>query len=600
MTSEEENVLSRKAVNKWEKMLKFRGKKLAVIAGVFTVMFILYRMSSSETELSTDDNRYSALNSENVRPVSGVKQSWVHEPDDLTKEPKDPSSSVKTKSSKQSSVKKAFGQGVQFPGHNVVPLFPGQRIVHLDLKGAPPVVSYYEEFFPLIRSLGATGLLIEYEDMFPYSRKELSALNAYSKSDIARILQLAADNELDIIPLIQTFGHMEFVLKLKQYKHLREVPKYPQVICPSKNSSLSLVKEMIDDVMALHRDIKYFHIGCDEVYNLGECYKCVQTMVKERWTKQQLFLNHVTTVARYIREKYPKVTVLTWDDEFRKVTLQELTESGIGALVEPVVWKYTPTIESFLPDLLWDKYATAFNCVWIATAFKGATGPDKYTIDIAYHLENHRSWMKLVAMYSDQMRFKGAILTGWQRYDHFAVLCELLPIGIPSLAVNLAYISSNNISMHQPPDGVYTLLKCGPGLMKMKVGSKCGFPGAGVYETAVRLLTLTDQIKRMEDGSNTKGWFTTYNIEMRFASPSHVEAATFELDRCKMELIYIEQDMTKYMSEVFDQATVKEWLATYIKPLHKTLQTMWDAKEKLLQVDEWPQRPLHSVENRDL
>ena len=79
-----------------------------------------------------------------------------------------------------------------------------------------------------------------------------------------------------------------------------------------------------------------------------------------------------------------------------------------------------------------------------------------------------------------------------------------------------------------------------------------------------------------------------------------METATFELDRCKMELIYIEQDMTKYMSEVFDQATVKEWLATYIKPLHKTLQTMWDAKEKLLQVDEWPQRPLQSIENRDL
>lgn len=76
--------------------------------------------------------------------------------------------------------------------------------------------------------------------------------------------------------------------------------------------------------------------------------------------------------------------------------------------------------------------------------------------------------------------------------------------------------------MAQPPDAVYTLLKCGPGLMKMKVGSRCGFPGANVYETAVRLLTLTDQIKRMEEGSNAKGWFTDYNIEMGFSSPSHV------------------------------------------------------------------------------
>lgn len=98
------------------------------------------------------------------------------------------------------------------------------------------------------------------------------------------------------------------------------------------------------------------------------------TTIAWLWNKINLY--------RYIHEKYPQVTVLTWDDEFRKVTLQELTESGIGTLVEPVVWKYTPSIDSFLPDLLWDKYATVFNCVWIATAFKGATGPDKYLTDI--------------------------------------------------------------------------------------------------------------------------------------------------------------------------------------------------------------------------
>jgi hexosaminidase len=110
--------------------------------------------------------------------------------------------------------------------------FKGHRLVHLDLKGAPPRVSYYEDFFPLISSLGATGILMEYEDMFPFSGPQLQDLpahNAYSKSDIRYILQLATNNGLEVIPLIQTFGHLEFLLKLKKYTELREVQKYPQV-----------------------------------------------------------------------------------------------------------------------------------------------------------------------------------------------------------------------------------------------------------------------------------------------------------------------------------------------------------------------------------
>ena len=30
---------------------------------------------------------------------------------------------------------------------------------------------------------------------------------------------------------------------------------------------------------------------------------------------------------------------------------------------------------------------------------------------------------------------------GWSRYDHFAVLCELLPASLPSLVINLMVAS---------------------------------------------------------------------------------------------------------------------------------------------------------------
>jgi hypothetical protein len=118
-----------------------------------------------------------------------------------------------------------------------------ERFVHLDLKGAAPKIDYYEKLFPFLKQLGATGLLIEYEDMFPFTDR-LAIIQhglAYSKDDIQRILQLAQINGLKVMPLLQVYGHLEYVLKLKEFMHLREDIRYPQVITPCLEESYKLI-----------------------------------------------------------------------------------------------------------------------------------------------------------------------------------------------------------------------------------------------------------------------------------------------------------------------------------------------------------------------
>ena len=80
-----------------------------------------------------------------------------------------------------------------------------------------------ERVFPLLRAMGATGLFVEYEDMFPYTGalRNLTALNHYTPNDITRLLDAAERNNLTVIPLVQTFGHLEFALKLPDYVALR-------------------------------------------------------------------------------------------------------------------------------------------------------------------------------------------------------------------------------------------------------------------------------------------------------------------------------------------------------------------------------------------
>jgi hypothetical protein len=131
------------------------------------------------------------------------------------------------------------------------PLPPEYKVVHIDFKGAPPKISFLRTLFPLIASAGANALLMEYEDMFPYhgTLRNLSAKNCYSKTDIKEINRIASQNKLEIIPLVQTFGHLEFVLKLEEFQHLRETADFPQEICPNHPEAMDLIREMLRQVI---------------------------------------------------------------------------------------------------------------------------------------------------------------------------------------------------------------------------------------------------------------------------------------------------------------------------------------------------------------
>ena len=118
-----------------------------------------------------------------------------------------------------------------------------ERIVHVDLKGALPNVECFKGFFKMLRDFGATGILLEYEDVFSYAGRLGEAVNgeAYTMKDIEFIKEQAAENKLYIIPLVQTYGHLELVLKVKSFAHLRDQAEYPQVMTQCLNKSYEVI-----------------------------------------------------------------------------------------------------------------------------------------------------------------------------------------------------------------------------------------------------------------------------------------------------------------------------------------------------------------------
>ncbi|XP_045425748.1 hexosaminidase D isoform X2 [Lemur catta] len=275
--------------------------------------------------------------------------------------------------------------------------------------------------------------------MFPYEGplRLLRARFSYSPAEVKEILHLAGLHQLEVVPLVQTFGHMEFVLKHGAFAHLREVAAFPNTLNPHEPESLALVGAMIDQVLQQHPGARRLHIGCDEVYYLGEGEASRQWLQQEQNSKAKLCLSHVRAVASHVLARHPHVTPLAWDDMLRDMPEDQLTASGVPQLVEPVLWDYAADLDVHGKVLLMQKYRQCgFRRLWAASAFKGATGPSQALTPVEHHLRNHERWLQ-VAAGGPVGSLQGIVLTGWQRHDHFSVLCELLPVGVPSLAACL-------------------------------------------------------------------------------------------------------------------------------------------------------------------
>ena len=95
-------------------------------------------------------------------------------------------------------------------------------------------------------------------------------------------------------------------------------------MCPSKPGAQPLVKSLIRQIVTFHPDIQYLHIGADEIWHLGLCAVCSKRANSSKHGKAALFLEHVMAVAQFIKETYPHLKIIMWDDMLRNIDLQVL------------------------------------------------------------------------------------------------------------------------------------------------------------------------------------------------------------------------------------------------------------------------------------
>lgn len=185
--------------------------------------------------------------------------------------------------------------------------------LHLDLKGTIPARKKMLEWIEFYAQCGFNGIVFEYDDRIDWQSWPGTFRGGYSREDIREIHNLCRRLGLEIVPLIQIHGHLEWLLKHERYAHLRENNLISE-LCPLNMVGRKMIKDWIDEVSALHPDSQYIHLGADETWQLASCDQCKSAAAGDSRGKLGIYLDHVSDICRYASGK--GLRPLIWADMF--------------------------------------------------------------------------------------------------------------------------------------------------------------------------------------------------------------------------------------------------------------------------------------------
>ncbi len=297
------------------------------------------------------------------------------------------------------------------------------RIAHIDFKGVPPTFDRLLEHLRIIRYAGYNAVLLEWEDMFPWEvDQRFRNASHYSREQIQKISDEAKALELEIIPLVQTLGHMESFLRFDNYAHMLEEPNNIASINPLADGAAELISGMVRDMMDLFPDVKYLHLGGDESWCFAQS-EAGQAYLKEH-SKAALFCHHYQPLLDIVNER--GIRPMLWHDMMIEWDIQEL--SHFLKQVDIMVWGYQgqPGGDSgpYSREVI-DRFAQAGANLWGAAAYKGGDGSMVNLPHLDKRVENAEGWAKLC---EEVKALKGVCATGWSRYS--TELWQIAPFDI--------------------------------------------------------------------------------------------------------------------------------------------------------------------------
>lgn len=218
---------------------------------------------------------------------------------------------------------------------------------HFDLKRGLWNLDYMERAAARLREWGYDTIVIELEDKLRFkNHKGIWAPDALSPAAMASFSRRCRARGLDVIPLVQTLGHAEYVLKHPEYAHLRENPAVNSQYDPLSKDAQKLVIELCDQAIDAVNPAEFFHAGGDETWDLGKFGRAKDAAA--RIGIGRLYLNHMLPILRHIHKR--GLRPMIWADMC--LTHPEIIREIPGYVVM-VDWDYWTSSERPWGIMLW-------------------------------------------------------------------------------------------------------------------------------------------------------------------------------------------------------------------------------------------------------
>ena len=183
------------------------------------------------------------------------------------------------------------------------------RVIHWDTKHHRDKMETLKRYIDWSAYFKINAIAFEIEDKYEYpTHPVIGHPNAFSKEEMHELTSYALDRFIQLIPNVQAPAHMAYVLKHKEFEHLRAEQESNYQACMCDEEAMELIFDMYQDMIDATPGVDYFLVSTDEIYYAGICGKCKDEYNDEN--RSQIWADYLNRVNQWMNQRGRRV--LAW------------------------------------------------------------------------------------------------------------------------------------------------------------------------------------------------------------------------------------------------------------------------------------------------